>query len=206
MLWWLPCSRGIITEMAALVLEQICSRTRDAPKCSEMPVYTLPPRHPYMQHTSKNDRAKTCTSPPTPTLTGCGGCAVLDARRHFQRQLDALMGTLRTTTSHFIRCVKPNEEQAPGVFDAPSVMTQLRYSGMCAALLLMQAGFPTRIAFTELHERYAPRMPHFMAKLNPMTFCEALLVRPYWLGVGTSETSGHVCCEYLARFVSGLLD
>ena len=72
----------------------------------------------------------------------------------FSLQLGNLMATLNETTSHFIRCIKPNQEQKPRVLERFGVMTQLQYSGMCAALLLMQAGFPTRISFVELHERY----------------------------------------------------
>eukprot|EP00050_Salpingoeca_kvevrii_P012733 m.24471 g.24471 ORF g.24471 m.24471 type:complete len:1371 (-) comp4280_c0_seq1:120-4232(-) len=94
----------------------------------------------------------------------------------FQQQLSSLMVKLGSTTSHFIRCIKPNGQQAPGLFEPNDVLVQLRYSGMCAALLLMQAGFPTRISFQELFNKYAPKMPQMMAKLKPITFCEALLV------------------------------
>eukprot|EP00039_Didymoeca_costata_P004049 m.71095 g.71095 ORF g.71095 m.71095 type:complete len:1393 (+) comp12208_c0_seq1:11-4189(+) len=94
----------------------------------------------------------------------------------FTKQLASLMTTLNKTVSNFIRCIKPNQLQKPAILDRNSVMTQLRYSGMCAALLLMQAGFPTRISFKELHERYASRMPAMLQKLKPVTFCEALLV------------------------------
>eukprot|EP00051_Salpingoeca_urceolata_P000871 m.36831 g.36831 ORF g.36831 m.36831 type:complete len:1395 (+) comp11051_c0_seq2:57-4241(+) len=95
---------------------------------------------------------------------------------NFEGQLSALMSKLTATTSHFIRCIKPNGEQKPGVFNAAEVMTQLRYSGMCAALELMQAGFPTRIGFEELYDRYAHCMPAMMQRLQPDVFSEALLV------------------------------
>jgi myosin-6 len=94
----------------------------------------------------------------------------------FMTQLGSLMDTLYKTTSHFIRCIKPNQEKKTRTLERFGVMTQLQYSGMCAALLLMQAGFPTRISFVELHERYAPLMPAMMTRLKPITFCEALLV------------------------------
>ncbi len=31
---------------------------------------------------------------------------------------------------------------------------QLRYSGMCAVVELMQKGFPTRCTFQDIHQRY----------------------------------------------------
>jgi myosin heavy subunit len=47
----------------------------------------------------------------------------------FASQLEQLMSVLGKTTSHFIRCIKPNEMQMAEVFNANSVMTQLRYNG-----------------------------------------------------------------------------
>lgn len=47
---------------------------------------------------------------------------------------------------------------------------------MCAALRLLQAGFPTRVSFEELHQRFKPRMPAMLQNLKPVTFCEAVLV------------------------------
>lgn len=71
----------------------------------------------------------------------------------FNKQLSTLMGKLNKTTSHFIRCIKPNSNQKPDEYNSNEVMVQLRYSGMCAALILMQAGFPTRCSFDDLYER-----------------------------------------------------
>eukprot|EP00035_Acanthoeca_spectabilis_P040063 m.67090 g.67090 ORF g.67090 m.67090 type:complete len:1274 (+) comp9847_c0_seq3:175-3996(+) len=95
---------------------------------------------------------------------------------HFQTQLTDLVTTLNSTSAHFIRCIKPNDSQMAHSFDTASVMTQLRYSGMCAALRLLQAGFPTRVSFEELHQRFKPRMPAMLQNLKPVTFCEAVLV------------------------------
>lgn len=47
----------------------------------------------------------------------------------FQQQLASLMEQLNNTTSHFIRCIKPNQLQKPDIFENDGVMTQLRYNG-----------------------------------------------------------------------------
>jgi len=107
---------------------------------------------------------------------GPSGGRFKSVSENFNRQLGKLMGVLQKTTSHFIRCIKPNEVQRPMILEPTSVMTQLRYSGMCAALVLMQAGFPTRVSFQELYDRYKPHMPRQMLGLKPITFCEAILV------------------------------
>ena len=48
----------------------------------------------------------------------------------FKKSLDALMSTLSQCQPFFVRCVKPNEEKAPLVFDRELCTRQLRYSGM----------------------------------------------------------------------------
>jgi myosin-5 len=55
----------------------------------------------------------------------------------FKKQLNLLTESLASTTSHFIRCVKPNVQKKPKVFEGPKVMDQLRCSGMIEALELM---------------------------------------------------------------------
>ncbi len=44
---------------------------------------------------------------------------LLHVRSHLQ--LSTLMDRLASTNCHFIRCIRPNHQQQPGVFDAPEV-------------------------------------------------------------------------------------
>ena len=44
----------------------------------------------------------------------------------FKTQLQLLMETLNTTHPHYIRCVKPNAVNRPGVFEHANVLQQLR--------------------------------------------------------------------------------
>lgn len=46
--------------------------------------------------------------------------------KSFQAQLNNLMRILAATSPHFIRCVKPNVEKLPNVFDDKLVSAQLR--------------------------------------------------------------------------------
>ena len=55
----------------------------------------------------------------------------------FLKQLGELADTLGNTSSHFIRCIKPNNAQQPGIFEGNKVVDQLRCSGMMEALKLM---------------------------------------------------------------------
>lgn len=40
------------------------------------------------------------------------------------------MGTLRATTPHFVRCIKPNDAQEASLFTPECVMRQIRCLGM----------------------------------------------------------------------------
>jgi len=94
----------------------------------------------------------------------------------FLKQLGDLAETLGNTSSHFIRCIKPNNAQQPGIFEGNKVVDQLRCSGMMEALKLMHEGYPTRCPFDDLYSRYKDLMPAELANLDPSSFVECLLM------------------------------
>jgi myosin-6 len=94
----------------------------------------------------------------------------------FTKQLGVLADTLSKTSSHFIRCIKPNTLQKAGVFEGPKVIDQLRCSGMMEALKLMHEGYPTRCPFDDLYGRYKDIMPAELSNLDPASFVECLLM------------------------------
>jgi myosin-5 len=49
----------------------------------------------------------------------------------FKRQLGELMGQLHTMEPHYVRCVKPNSLNTPGLFENSNVLHQLRCGGAC---------------------------------------------------------------------------
>jgi myosin heavy subunit len=58
----------------------------------------------------------------------------------FRSQLDILLLTLRATSPHYIKCVKPNSVKTRGVFDSNMVLEQLRYSGALEVVRIRQEG------------------------------------------------------------------
>ena len=57
----------------------------------------------------------------------------------FKGQLASLMGTLSSTSPHFVRCVKPNTLKQANNFDRDIVLAQLRYAGIIPFLYLFFA-------------------------------------------------------------------
>lgn len=73
----------------------------------------------------------------------------------FRSQLDVLLLNLRSTSPHYIKCVKPNSSKTPGIFDADMVLEQLRYSGALEVVRIRQEGFPISLTFMEFYETFA---------------------------------------------------
>ncbi|KAG4987023.1 hypothetical protein JHK86_034714 [Glycine max] len=72
----------------------------------------------------------------------------------FKGQLFKLMHQLETTTPHFIRCIKPNTKQQPGVYDEDLVLQQLKCCGVLEVVRISRAGYPTRMTHQEFSRRY----------------------------------------------------
>ena len=61
-----------------------------------------------------------------------------------QASLDSLILALKSSDVHYIRCIKPNTQCQPGVFDRKYVMSQLVASGIIETVEVSQQGFPAR--------------------------------------------------------------
>ncbi|CAF4576658.1 unnamed protein product, partial [Rotaria sp. Silwood2] len=92
----------------------------------------------------------------------------------FRSQLSDLLNKLRRTDISFIRCIKPNLQMVPNLFEGGHILSQLQCSGMVSVLDLMQQGFPSRTQFSELYRMYKSYLPKELARLDPRLFCKAL--------------------------------
>lgn len=93
------------------------------------------------------------------TSTGRRGCklktkgaATLGSQ--FKKQLNDLVATIRSTSPHFIRCMKPNTEKVCNVFDSRMILSQMRYSGLLEVCKTHKMGYPIRRDFGEFYKRY----------------------------------------------------
>ena len=72
----------------------------------------------------------------------------------FKAQLEALMRKIRAATPLYVRCLKPNDQNAPNNFNRKRVAEQLRYNGVLEALRVSRAGFPYRYSVRDFYCRY----------------------------------------------------
>ncbi|XP_069733851.1 unconventional myosin-Vb-like [Phaenicophaeus curvirostris] len=72
----------------------------------------------------------------------------------FKASLKKLMEMLGSTTSHYIRCIKPNDGKQPFVFDSRRAVEQLRACGVLETIRISASGYPSRWSYQEFLERY----------------------------------------------------
>jgi myosin heavy subunit len=95
----------------------------------------------------------------------------------FMKSINKLTEKIDSTKVHFIRAIKTNAPMKPGFYQPDYVIMQLRDQGLLSLCDLLKAGYPTRIGYGELQERFAPKMPKAIMDigLSPKDFTNALV-------------------------------
>ncbi|CAF1618856.1 unnamed protein product [Rotaria sp. Silwood1] len=70
-------------------------------------------------------------------------------------QANLLVEKLMGCQPHYVRCIKPNENQAPSEWNSSSVIEQVKYLGLVANIEVRKAGFVYRREFAKFLSRYA---------------------------------------------------
>eukprot|EP00004_Rigifila_ramosa_P026287 TRINITY_DN8115_c0_g1_i1.p1 TRINITY_DN8115_c0_g1~~TRINITY_DN8115_c0_g1_i1.p1 ORF type:complete len:1081 (+),score=238.79 TRINITY_DN8115_c0_g1_i1:1173-4415(+) len=130
----------------------------------------------------------------------------------FQRQLCELIADIERTSCHFVRCLKPNSEQRPDKFCGSMVLSQLRCTGLVAALAVLGGqggvgGFPCRVSYSLLTERFASLLPQMADSCRSGSdsahFVSSLL---HALGVPESHFRLGVTRAFLSSSASSLIE
>ncbi|KAM7463263.1 hypothetical protein LguiA_031384 [Lonicera macranthoides] len=99
----------------------------------------------------------------------------LSVAMKFKGQLFQLMQQLENTTTHFIRCIKPNNFQSPGMYDQGLVLQQLRCCGVLEVVRISRSGFPTRMSHQKFARRYGFLLLDHVASQDPLSVSVAIL-------------------------------
>lgn len=77
----------------------------------------------------------------------------------FQKSLNELMCTIRSTDAHYIRCIKPNETKKAWEFNNLMVLSQLRACGVLETIRISLVGFPSKYTYDEFLNRFMILLP-----------------------------------------------
>merc|ERR1711990_610720 len=105
-----------------------------------------------------------------------GGAKTVSAAH--KESLGKLMTTLKSTSPHFVRCVVPNEIKKPGMMVAHVVLHQLRCNGVLEGIRICRLGFPNRMPYADIKQRYRILNPGILPEgtfMDNKKACEKLM-------------------------------
>lgn len=94
------------------------------------------------------------------------------------------MSTIEKTTPHYVRCIKPNPQKRPGIFEKPKVLEQLRCGGVLESVRVCMAGYPGRHIYEQFYKRYRLLEPSAGADATEAQAATKGLVAALKLGEG----------------------
>jgi len=83
-----------------------------------------------------------------------GSIGVSTISSQFRQKLSELMNELESSSLHFIRCIKPNDEHIPKKWDVEKVRNQLNYCGITSALKIARQTLPIRMKKEQFDKKY----------------------------------------------------
>ena len=97
--------------------------------------------------------------------------------RRFLRDMSRLMAQLSASASHFVHCVKPNGLEQPELLSYEMVAEQLTSLGTLETVQLMGLGYPVRLRYEQIRQRYLPRLSGIAGSslLSPKLFAEMIM-------------------------------
>lgn len=97
---------------------------------------------------------------------------------YFRYSLMDLLQKMVAGSPQFVRCIKPNDSQAPKTFESAKVLKQLRCAGVLETIRIRQHGFSHRLTFADFLKRYCFLAFGFNEKvMASRENCRLLLVR-----------------------------
>ena len=84
----------------------------------------------------------------------------------FRNQLDEMMKIIYETDVHYVRCIKPNDEQSSTIFNQKMIVQQLRSLGVIEAVKITRSAYPFRLPHAEFLS--------YFHDLKPLKFCSLI--------------------------------
>uniref|UniRef100_A0A7S3LN05 Myosin motor domain-containing protein n=1 Tax=Aplanochytrium stocchinoi TaxID=215587 RepID=A0A7S3LN05_9STRA len=100
--------------------------------------------------------------------------------KKFQKDMNSLVSTLSKTSQSFIRCIKPNKDQASHEWDVKLNLSQLNYLGITQAIRVHQDTYPIRRTFDFIASKYYSLLEEnriqYVPMKNDLEVCRAILI------------------------------
>eukprot|EP00568_Trieres_chinensis_P017152 CAMPEP_0183321868 /NCGR_PEP_ID=MMETSP0160_2-20130417/70039_1 /TAXON_ID=2839 ORGANISM="Odontella Sinensis, Strain Grunow 1884" /NCGR_SAMPLE_ID=MMETSP0160_2 /ASSEMBLY_ACC=CAM_ASM_000250 /LENGTH=568 /DNA_ID=CAMNT_0025488893 /DNA_START=177 /DNA_END=1880 /DNA_ORIENTATION=- len=81
----------------------------------------------------------------------------------FKSQLTLLMNDIKDSRTRYIRCIKPNNHQAPQLTDHDLTMRQLASAGLVTAITMSRETFPNQLPYEVTWDRFRVLLPEGVA-------------------------------------------
>ena len=95
----------------------------------------------------------------------------------FHKGIKTLFKNLEKTEPYFVRCVNPNKNKSSQEWTESIVEHQLRCGGLLEALKVLKLGYPTRVPYKTLYEKYHGSVDNPLIKnMNEASFSTSLLI------------------------------
>merc|ERR1719397_743982 len=95
----------------------------------------------------------------------------------FHKGISTLMRNLKMTEPYFVRCVNPNKKKSSKEWNPKLVEKQLRCGGLLEALQVLTLGYPTRVPYDTLYQKFHGVIDNPLIKnLGSSAFAEAILI------------------------------
>jgi myosin V len=72
----------------------------------------------------------------------------------FKNQLKELVKIINETNTHYVRCIKPNDENISDYFNKVKITHQLKYCGVLEAIKVARSGYAVKMKFDYFIDRY----------------------------------------------------
>ena len=110
----------------------------------------------------------------------------------FRQDLSSLMQSIRSTSTHYVRCIKSNHQKMPGVFDSKYVLDQLRTAGVFSAAEIRSRGFPCRKSHKAFRRHFSPiaASAKFSSEDDDKVWCESFVKHVAALPSSDTVTEG----------------
>ncbi|CAI5747375.1 unnamed protein product [Peronospora destructor] len=133
--------------------------------------------------------------------SGRGKMAPKSLGSQFKTSLAQLMENIKTTNTHYVRCIKPNANKSPTEFNKLMIVEQLRSAGVIEAIRITRSGYPSRLTPKELATRYAIMFPPSMHSKDVRRTCSVFMA-----SIGRKSPLEYQMGKTLIYFKNGVME